>query len=103
MVFVKCIKNVLIAFRLILSALQTPTYKLAKILVPILESLTSNKYTVKDSFNFVIDIVKHNFSTFRGSLAIDSLFTNIPLEEATKICTKNCFKSNDTVHGLKKN
>ena len=35
-------------FRLILSALQTTTYKLAKYLVPILEPLTNNKYTVKD-------------------------------------------------------
>ena len=35
-------------FRLILCALQTTTYKLAKYLVPILEPLTNNKYTVKD-------------------------------------------------------
>ena len=37
------------AFRPILSALQTPTYNLAKFLVPILNSLTKNEYTVKDS------------------------------------------------------
>ena len=36
-------------FRPILSAINTPTYKLAKFLVPILKSLTSNEYTVKDS------------------------------------------------------
>ena len=35
-------------FKPISSALQTPTYKLAKYLVPILEPLTNNKYTVKD-------------------------------------------------------
>ena len=39
--------------RPILSAVKTPTYKLAKFLVPILNSLTSNEYTVKDSFPFV--------------------------------------------------
>ena len=33
-------------FRPILFALQTPTYKLAKYLVPNLEPLTNNKYTV---------------------------------------------------------
>ena len=33
-------------FRLILFALQTPTYKLAKYFVPNLEPLTNNKYTV---------------------------------------------------------
>ena len=36
--------------RPILSALQTPTDKLAKYLVANLEPLTNNKYTVKDSF-----------------------------------------------------
>ena len=35
-------------FQPILSALQTPTYNLDKILVPILNPLTKNKYTVKD-------------------------------------------------------
>ena len=39
-------------FRPILPAINTPTYKLAKFLVPILKSLTSNEYTVKDSFAF---------------------------------------------------
>ena len=49
-------KNVLMAsfhFRQILSAFKIPTYKLAKLLLPILESLTVYKYTVKHSFDFV--------------------------------------------------
>ena len=45
----KCVEDFL-PFRQILSALQTSTYKLAKFLVPISESLTTNKYTVKDLF-----------------------------------------------------
>ena len=36
-----------------------------------------------------------------GSLDIDSLFTNTPLEETIKICTNELFK-NDIVHSLKK-
>ena len=43
-------------FRQILSVLQTPTYNLAKFLVPILDPLTKNEYTVKDSFHFAEDI-----------------------------------------------
>ena len=43
-------------FRPILSVLQTPTYNLAKFLVPILNHLTKNKYTVKDSFQFAKEI-----------------------------------------------
>ena len=43
-------------FRRILSAFKTPTYKLGKLLLPILESLTVYKYTVKHSFDFVNEI-----------------------------------------------
>ena len=72
-------------FRPISSALQTPTYKLAKYLVPFLEPLISHKYTIKDSFDFTTEIVEHDSSNFMGNLDIDSLFTNIPHEEAIKI------------------
>ena len=68
----------------------------------ILELLTKNKYTVRDSFNFVIDIAEQYSGNFMGSLDIDSLFTNIPLEETIQICTNNIFKNSDIVHGLKK-
>ena len=43
-------------FRPILSALQTSTHTLAKFLVPILDPLTKNEYTVKDSFHFAQEI-----------------------------------------------
>ena len=89
-------------FRPILSPLQTSTYKLEKYLVPILEQLTTNKYTVKDSFNFATGIVEQDSSNFMGSLDIDSLFTNIPLKETIEICNKNLFKNNEIVDGLKK-
>ena len=57
-------------FRPILSALRTLTYKLAKFLVPILEPLTTNKYIVKDSFNFATEIVEQDSTKFMGSLDI---------------------------------
>ena len=64
--------------------------------------LTNNKYTVKDSLNFATEIVEQGSSNFMGSLDIDSLFTNIPLEETIEICTNNLLKNSDIVHGLKK-
>ena len=97
----KCVDGCL-PFRPILSALQTPTYKLAKYLAPILEPLTTNKYTVKDSFKFATEIVEQDSNNFMGSLDIGSLFTNVPLEETIEICTNNLFKNKDIVHGLKK-
>ena len=80
-------------FRPILSASQTPTQKLEKFLVPILEPLTTNKYTVKDSFNFATEIADQDSSNFMSSLDIDSLFTNIPLGETVEMCTNElmCF------------
>ena len=47
-------------FRPILSAMNTTTYKLAKFLVPILKSLSSNECTVKESFAFAGEIVEQD-------------------------------------------
>ena len=80
---------------------KTPTCKLAQYLAPILEPLATNKYTVKDLFQFGIEIVEQDFSNFLGSLDIDSVFANIALEETIMICTKNIFKHNGIVRGLK--
>ena len=37
-----------------------------------------------------------------ASLDVDSLFTNVPLEETIHICIKEFFKSNSIIHGLNK-
>ena len=85
-----------------MSAINTPTYKLAKFLVPILKSLTSNEYTIKDSFAFAKEIVGEESEFFMGSLDVDSVFTNIPLEETIDICTNTLFKNIEKVEGLSK-
>ena len=89
-------------FRPILSALQTPTYNLAKFLVPILNPLTKNEYTVKDSFQFAEEICEQDPTLTMGSLDVDSLFTNIPLDETIDICINQRFENTDTVEGFKK-
>ena len=88
-------------FRPILLALNTPTYKLAKFLVPILKPLTTNKFTVKDSFHFAEDTVDQLHDLFMGSLDVDSLFPNIHLEKTIEICTNEIFKDPETVPGLR--
>ena len=87
-------------FRAILSAINTPTYELAKSLVPILKSLTSIEYTVKDSFAFAEEIVEEYSEFFMGSLDVDSLFTNIPLEQTIDIFTNRLFENMEKVEGL---
>ena len=37
-----------------------------------------------------------------ASLDVDSLLTNVPLEETINICAYELFKSNSSVHGLNK-
>ena len=65
--------------------------------------MTSNKYALKDSEAFAEEIVEQDSEFFIGSLNIDSLFTNISLEEATHICTNNTlFESTEGREGSPK-
>ena len=89
-------------FQPFLSALQTLTYNLAKFLVPLLNPLTKNEYTVKDSFQFAAEICEPDPTLSMGSLDVDSLFTNIPLDETIDICVNQLFVNTDTVEGFTK-
>ena len=81
-------------FRPILSAINTPGYNLAKFLKPILEPLTHNEFTVKDSFSFAKEITKYDSSLFMASLDVESLFINIPLKETINICVSDLHNKN---------
>ena len=89
--------NGLPPFRPILSAIGTPTYKLAKFLVPVLSDITQNEFTVKDSFTFVDEILTQNSDLYMASLDVDALFTNIPLDETIDIWEKKYLKTLDTL------
>ena len=82
--------------------MNTPTYKLGKFLVPILKPLTTNQFTVKDSFHFAEEIFDQQHDLFMSSLDVDSLFTNIPLEEIIETCTNELFKESETAESLSK-
>lgn len=88
--------------RPILSAINTPTYKLAKFLVNIMEPLTKDDYTVKDTFTFAEEVRTQNSEYWMSSFDVDSLFTNIPLDETIEICCDELFRSRNTVSGLSK-
>ena len=89
-------------FRQILSAISTPTYRLSKYLVPLLTPITTNDYTVKDSFSFAKEVINFDSSLHMSSLDIESLFTNIPLEETINICTDSLFIGKDTINNINK-
>ena len=85
-----------------LSAINTGTYKWATFFVPLLETFTSNNYTVKDSFDFAKDISQKRSKLFMASLDVDSFFTNLPLDEIIEICINELLKPSQTVSGLSK-
>ena len=98
----KIITDGLPSFRPILSAIGTPTHKLAKFLVPMLEPLTTNEYTIKDSFTFAEELRSFDSKLLMASFDIESLFTNIPLQETIDLCVENLFKDRTHVDNLSK-
>ena len=64
--------------------------------------LTKNKYTVKDLFHFAKEVCEQESTLYTGSLDVDSLFTNIPLDENVDICVNKLFENTDTVEGFTK-
>ena len=104
MAFVKLTKQLLMCVHLLdLDCLQLGhTYKIATFLESILSCLTLNELTVKDTFSLAKEIFEQDCSFYMGSLDVDSLFSNIALEETINICTESIYDQNDSVEGLNK-
>ena len=64
---------------------------LAKYLNPILSPLTTNEFTVKNFFDFAEEVVNYNHNRYMASFDVESLSTNIPLEETFKNCVNDLF------------
>ena len=90
-------------FRPILSAIKTPSYNIAKYLVPILEPITTNKFTIKNSFEFAKEVTEQGSGLFMSSLDVESLFTNIPLEEAINISCDFLFANEAKINNFSRN
>ena len=67
-------------FRPILSAINTPTYSLAKYLNPILSPRTTNGFTAKNSFDFAEEVANYDHNLYMAILDLESLFTNQHLQ-----------------------
>ena len=53
--------------------------------------LTTNEFTVKNSFDFAEEVVNYDHKLYMASLDVESLFTNIPLEETINKCVNHLF------------
>ena len=72
--------------RPIVSSIGAYNYNLAKYLSSLLVPLLPDKYSVKDSFSFVEELRSFDFNNkFLISFDVESLFTNIPLNETIDI------------------
>ena len=89
-------------FRPILSDIGTPTYKIAKFFVPLLAPLTSNEYTIKDSFSFAEELLTFDSNLVMASFDVESLFTNIPLKETIDLCVNILFSNCTSIDGITK-
>lgn len=85
--------NGLPLFLAILSAIGTPTCILANFLLQFLTSSTTNEYTVSQSFHFAEEICQQDANLYMASLAVDSLFTNIPQTRPSKRVLATCTKA----------
>ena len=89
-------------FRPILSQIGSPTYKIAKFLLGFVQPFTTNEYTVKDTFHFVSMLDSLDHRLIMASLDVESLFTNIPLEETIHIVAEKVYKYKRKVNGISK-
>ena len=73
-------------FRRIVSAVNTYNYNLASFLVNVLKPISTNQFTIKDSFTFVDWVKAHQHNNeIMCSFDVCSLFTNVPLDETIEI------------------
>ena len=67
-----------------------------------MNSIPSNEFIVKDTFCFSKEIVEQDSSLVMGILDVDSLFTNIPLDETINICTNTVYSEQGAILGINK-
>ena len=67
-----------------------------------LEPLTTNEYTIKDSFTFTEELQSFVSKLVMASFDIESLFTSIPLQERIDLSVENLFKDRTHVDNLSK-
>ena len=91
-----------IPLRPILAGYRAPNYQLAKYLVPQLAHLTTNEYTIKNSYEFCDTVKLLNSRGFMVSLDVKSLFTNIPLHETIEIILQKLFSDAPTFNSFDK-
>jgi hypothetical protein len=89
-------------FRPIFASYNSPSYKLAKFLVPVLAPITMNEFTLENSHQFAETIAREKNANqyVMASFDVENLFTNIPLVETIDICVQLLFSNSSNIIGL---
>ena len=79
--------------RPILVAYETPSYRLAKFLVPLLQEYTITEYHVENSFEFQKFVLLMNIpeAPYLANFDVQSWFANIPLNEIINLTCNTIF------------
>src|SRR5215469_2494160 len=93
-----------VPLRPVLNAINTPSYKLAKTFIPILTPLTTNQYSISNSYSLSHTLNNTHFHrSHLTSFDIQNLFTNIPIQETINIIVNSLFTTPTTIiHELNK-
>ena len=87
--------------RPILAAYNTVSHKLSKFLVPLLEPLTTNDYTVKIVTNFSdAFLMRSSFPALPWYASALPLFTNIPVNETINIILNKLYNYSELFHRM---
>ena len=82
--------------RPIISQCPTPTYKLAKTLNKILTPYIPNEYSLKSSTEFLSRLRGAPPAGIIASLDVESLFTNVPVDETISLMMDRIYRNDDT-------
>ena len=88
-----------IPLRPVLSTTGSFNYEMSRFMVSLLSPLTTNIFTICDSFSFVSEILKvRNDNYVMASFDVKSLFTNIPVVETSNIILEKLFPTSESVY-----
>lgn len=70
--------------------------------MPMLKPITTNKYTIKDSFSFAEEFLNYDANLIMTSFDVESLYGNIPPHENTDFCADILCQFKTGIDGLTK-
>ena len=86
-----------VPLRPILAAYNSPNFSTAKFLVPLLNNISVNQFTLQNSAKFIPEILEQDCNSYMVSFDVQSLFTNVPLIETIEIILNKLFPTQNTV------